>query len=113
MKGFCAGILPSGFHCRAQIISRTCAVQRHSRPLHTLDATSDLGNDGPSQVCEPPLPHKVVVVHHRVGRPQPGPLLGKVVAEFEKRCVLFQHAHNLHFHFVAQRLALVIDFQFH
>lgn len=49
---------------------------------------------------------KVIVVHHRVGRPHPGPLLGEVVAEFEKRCVLFQHAHNLHFHFVAQRLAL-------
>lgn len=54
----------------------------------------------------PGLLTQVVVVHHGVGGPQPGPLLGKVVAELEKRCVLFQHAHNLHFHFVAQRLAL-------
>lgn len=49
---------------------------------------------------------KVVVVHHGVGRPQPGPLLGEVVAEFQKCCVFFQHAHDLHFHFVAQGLAL-------
>lgn len=49
---------------------------------------------------------KIIVVHHGVGRPQPGPLLGKVVAEFQKRCVFFQHAHDFHFHFIAQGLAL-------
>lgn len=49
---------------------------------------------------------KVVVAHHGVGCPQPGPLLGKVVAKFEERCVFLQHVHDLHFHFVAQRLAL-------
>jgi len=49
---------------------------------------------------------KVVVVHHGVGCPQPGPLLGKVVAKFEECCVFLQHVHDLHFHFVAQRLAL-------
>ena len=49
---------------------------------------------------------QVVVVHHGVGRSQPGSLLGEVVAEFEERSIFFQHAHNLHFHFVAQRLAL-------
>lgn len=49
---------------------------------------------------------KVVVVHHGIGRPQPGPLLGEVVAELQKRRVFFQHAHDLHFHLVAQGLAL-------
>lgn len=49
---------------------------------------------------------KVVVAHHGVGGPQPGPLLGEVVAEFQKRRVFLQHAHDLHFHFVAQGLAL-------
>lgn len=102
----CAGILPSGSHRRAQLISRTRPVQRRGRRLHTLDAAPALGNDGPGQVCQPPLPHKVVVVHHGVGRSQPGSLLGEVVAEFEERSIFFQHAHNLHFHFVAQRLAL-------
>lgn len=49
---------------------------------------------------------KVIVVHHGVGCPQPGPLLGKVVAKLQKRCVFLQHVHDLHFHFVAQGLAL-------
>lgn len=105
----CAGTLPSGFHCRAQLISRTRPVQRRGQHPHTLDATPALGNDGPGQVCQPSLPHEVVVVHHCVGCPQPGPLLGEVVAELEKRCIFFQHAYDLHLHFVAQGLALVID----
>lgn len=62
-------------------------------------------NDRRRVGCICPLT-KVVVVHHRVGRPQPGPLLSEVVAEFEKCCIFFQHAHDLHFHLVAQGLAL-------
>lgn len=49
---------------------------------------------------------EIVVAHHGVGCPQPRPLLGEVVAEFQERCVFFQHAHDFHFHFVAQGLAL-------
>lgn len=74
-----------------------------------LDTTPAFGNDGSVQVCQPSLPHKIVVVHHSVGCPQPGPLLCKVVSEFEKRGVFFQHVYDLHLHFVAQGLALVID----
>lgn len=69
-----------------------------SPPTGTKNDRRRLGGSGPLT--------KVVVVHHGVGRSQPRSLLGEVVAEFEERSVFFQHAHNLHFHFVAQRLAL-------
>ena len=53
----CAGILPSGSHRRAQLISGTRPVQRRGRHPRTLDAAPALGDDGPGQVCQPPLPH--------------------------------------------------------
>lgn len=69
-----------------------------SPPTGTKNDRRRLGGLGPLT--------KVVVVHHGVGRRRAGSLLGEVVAEFEERSIFFQHAHNLHFHFVAQRLAL-------
>lgn len=80
----------------------------HSLPYpHTTPTTSRTGGKATGRFLGSTFPlTKVVVVHHCVGRPQPGPLLGKVVAEFEKRCIFFQHVYYLHFHFVAQRLAL-------
>lgn len=60
----------------------------------------------PFGACGPSPLTKIVVVHHSVGCPKPGPLLCKVVSKFEKCGVFFQHVYNLHLHFVAQGLAL-------
>lgn len=74
-------------HCTVALLIRQCKLaDTPSQPLHP---SSTLGKDGSGQVREPSFSHKVIVVHHGIGRPKSGSLLSEVITKLQERGVFF------------------------